>query len=121
MISFADAFNMSCSLNATISIPEYLLRSSGKKMPLLGFGTAIPKPVGSEATKMAIIQSIKLGYRHFDTAAKYGSEEPLGEAIQRAISMGLIQSRDDLFITTKLWCGDAHGQLVVPALKRSLR
>ena len=113
---------MACSLKATsFSIPEYVLGSSGKRMPLLGLGTATAQPVGSEVTQMAILQSIKLGYRHFDTAAKYGSEEPLGEAIEQALRIGLIQSRDELFITSKLWCGDAHGQLVVPALKRSLQ
>ncbi|XP_022726205.1 non-functional NADPH-dependent codeinone reductase 2-like [Durio zibethinus] len=109
-------------LEATsFSIPEHVLASSGKRMPLLGLGTAASPPVGSEAIKMAILQAIKLGSRHFDTAAKYGSEKPLGEAIQEAFSIGLIQSRDELFITTKLWCGDAHGELVVPALKRSLQ
>ncbi|MFX6533657.1 aldo/keto reductase, partial [Acinetobacter baumannii] len=33
---------------------------------------------------------------------------------------GLIKSRDELIITSKLWCSDAHGQLVVPALKATL-
>ncbi|KAK6252605.1 hypothetical protein QUC31_014325 [Theobroma cacao] len=111
----------SCVGPNSFTIPEYALPSSGKRMPLLGLGTAASPPVGSEATKMAILQAIKLGYRHFDTAAKYGSEEPLGAGIAEALSLGLIQSRDELFITTKLWCGDAHGELVVPALKRSLQ
>lgn len=107
--------------STSFGIPEHRFGSNGEKMPVLGFGTAVFPPVGAEATKMAILQLIKLGYRHFDTAAKYGSEQPLGEAIQEALSIGLIQSRDELFITTKLWCGDAHGDLVVPALKRSLQ
>ncbi|OMO54968.1 Aldo/keto reductase [Corchorus olitorius] len=101
------------------SIPEHELPSSGKRMPLLGFGSAA-SPLVPETVKMAALEALKLGYRHFDTAAKYGSEEPLGEAIAEALSIGLIQSRDELFMTTKLWCGDAHGDLVVPALKRSL-
>ncbi|KAE8730239.1 Non-functional NADPH-dependent codeinone reductase 2 [Hibiscus syriacus] len=105
----------------SLSIPEHVFGSNGEKMPLLGFGTAVSPPVGAEATKMAILQAIKLGYRHFDTAVRYGSEQPLGDAIQEALSIGLIKSRDELFITTKLWCGDAHGELVVPALKRSLQ
>ncbi|XVF44102.1 hypothetical protein PTKIN_Ptkin02bG0093400 [Pterospermum kingtungense] len=108
---------------SSFSVPQYELASngSGKRMPVLGFGTATSPPVEPEATKTAVLAAIKVGYRHFDTATKYGSEEPLGEAIQEALSIGLIQSRDELFITTKLWCGDAHGQLVVPALKRSLQ
>ncbi|GMI74944.1 hypothetical protein like AT1G59960 [Hibiscus trionum] len=104
-----------------LSIPVHAVGSNGEKMPLLGFGTAVSPPVGAEATKMAILQAIKLGYRHFDTAAKYGSEQPLGDAIQESLSIGSIKSRDELFITTKLWCGDAHGELVVAALKRSLQ
>ncbi|OMO52396.1 Aldo/keto reductase [Corchorus olitorius] len=90
-------------------------------MPILGFGTA-SYPLGetNSDTKLAFLQAIKHGYRHFDTASIYGTEQPLGEAIVEAISVGLIKSRDELFITSKLWCGDAHGDLVVPALRRSL-
>ncbi|XVE75120.1 hypothetical protein DITRI_Ditri12bG0071300 [Diplodiscus trichospermus] len=109
---------MDSSLEATcFRIPEHVLRSSGQKMPILGFGAAIGPPI---IVKQAILQAIELGYRHFDTAFVYGTEQPLGEAIIEAISLGLIKSRDELFITSKLWCNDAHGELVVPALRRSL-
>ncbi|MBA0756298.1 hypothetical protein Gogos_022201 [Gossypium gossypioides] len=54
-------------------------------------------------------------------ASLYGTEQPLGEAILEAIAVGLIKSRDELFITSKLWCSDAHGELVLPALQRSLK
>ncbi|OMO78179.1 Aldo/keto reductase [Corchorus olitorius] len=104
------------------SIPEYVLKSSEKKMPRLGFGTAaFPFELPSEVSKKAILQAIEIGYRHFDTAFLYGTEQPLGEAIIEAISVGLIESRDELFITSKLWCSDAHGELVLPALQRSLQ
>ncbi|OMP12147.1 Aldo/keto reductase [Corchorus olitorius] len=89
-------------------------------MQRLGLGTAAYPPVPSEVTKKAILQAIEIGYRHFDTASMYGSEQPLSEAIIEAVSVGLIESRDDLFITSKLWCSDAHGDLVLPALRRSL-
>ncbi|XWS68938.1 hypothetical protein CRYUN_Cryun04dG0136300 [Craigia yunnanensis] len=113
---------MGSSLEATsFSIPEYVLASSSRRMPLLGFGTVASPPVGSEVTKTAILQAIELGYRHFDTATLYRTEQPLGEAIIEAISIGLIKSRDELFITSKLWCSDAHGELVLPALQRSLQ
>ncbi|XVE92511.1 hypothetical protein REPUB_Repub01dG0103600 [Reevesia pubescens] len=113
---------MASSLEATsFSISEYILASSGRKMPLLGFGTAASPPVGSEVTKTAILQAIELGYRHCDTATLYRTEQPLGEAIIEAISLGLIESRDQLFITSKLWCSDSHGELVLPALQRSLQ
>ncbi|OMO78178.1 hypothetical protein COLO4_24817 [Corchorus olitorius] len=90
-------------------------------MARLGFGTAAFPFEASEVAKKAILQAIELGYRHFDTASLYGSEQPLGEAIIEAVSVGLIKSRDDLFITSKLWCSDAHGDRVLPALQRSLQ
>ncbi|GFZ21361.1 NAD(P)-linked oxidoreductase superfamily protein [Actinidia rufa] len=42
------------------------------------------------------------------------------EAIADAIQQGIIESRDQLFITSKLWCSDAHHDLVLPALQNSL-
>ncbi|KAE8722656.1 D-galacturonate reductase [Hibiscus syriacus] len=104
-----------------LSVPDHVLSSGGRPMPLLGFGTAASPPVGSQVTKTAILQAIELGYRHFDTACLYGTEQPLGEAIAEAVSVGLIESRDELFITSKLWCSDAHGELVLPAIHRSLK
>ncbi|XWS34879.1 hypothetical protein CRYUN_Cryun21dG0075100 [Craigia yunnanensis] len=114
---------MESSLEATsFSIPDNVLRWSGQRMPVLGFGTASDPVEGSElVTKLAVLQAIKLGYRHFDTASLYGTEQPLGEAIVEAISLGLIKSRDELFITSKLWCSDAHEELVLPALQTSLK
>ncbi|KAG6737025.1 hypothetical protein POTOM_060018 [Populus tomentosa] len=105
-----------------VTIPEVLLvGSSGRKMPLLGLGTSTSLLEGSQETKTAVLQAIEIGYRHFDTAKLYLTEEPLGEAIAEALSRGFIKSRDELFITSKLWCSDAHAELVIPALKRSLR
>lgn len=109
------------SAHATSKIPEAALKSGGRKMPLLGLGTAASPPVAPEATKLAVLEAIELGYRHFDTAALYGTEEPLGEAISEALSRGLIKSREELFVTSKLWCSDAHSGLVLPALQKSLK
>ncbi|KAK4481870.1 hypothetical protein RD792_012781 [Penstemon davidsonii] len=108
-------------MDSCINIPVINLKSGFGKMPVLGFGTAADPPVDSEITKKAVLEAIQLGYRHFDTAALYNSEQPLGEAIVQAINRGLIKNRDDLFITSKLWCSDAHAQHVVPALKTSLK
>jgi diketogulonate reductase-like aldo/keto reductase len=89
-------------------------------MPVIALGTATVTNDG-EATKMAVIEAIKTGYRHFDTSSDYGSEEALGEAIEKALQLGLIQSRDDLFITSKLWVTDNFPHLVLPALQKSLQ
>ncbi|KAI4313613.1 hypothetical protein L6164_026576 [Bauhinia variegata] len=103
-------------------IPSIQLANSGRTIPLLGFGTA-EYPFGASTTtvKESILHAIKLGYRHFDTAAVYQSEQPLGEAIEEALSTGLIKSRDELFITSKLWVCDAHSTYVLPALQRTLK
>ncbi|KAK7270673.1 hypothetical protein RJT34_25996 [Clitoria ternatea] len=102
------------------TIPEVVL-NSGHKMPMLGFGTGIvPLPPHHELFPV-FLDAIKAGYRHFDTAAYYGSEEPLGQAIAQALEQGLIQNRSEIFVTSKLWCTDAHPGLVLPALKSSLQ
>ncbi|XP_026453218.1 non-functional NADPH-dependent codeinone reductase 2-like [Papaver somniferum] len=95
--------------------------NSGSVMPVLGMGTAAYPLVESEEVKLAILNAIKNGYRHLDTAALYQSEESLGEAVSEAIQIGLTKSRDELFITSKLWSCDAHPDRVVPALQNSLR
>lgn len=106
---------------APSKIPEAALSSGGRKMPLLGLGTAASPPVPPAATKLAVLEAIELGYRNFDTAALYGTEEPLGDAVREALSRGLIRSREELFVTSKLWCSDAHPGLVLPALQKSLK
>ncbi|KAH9773520.1 Aldo ket red domain-containing protein [Citrus sinensis] len=104
----------------SISIPDVPLKSSNRRMPVVGLGTAASPFSGSETTKLAILEAMKLGYRHFDTATLYQTEQPLGDAIAEALSTGIIKSRDELFIASKLWCSDAHRELVVPALQKSL-
>ncbi|KAL3724876.1 hypothetical protein ACJRO7_029962 [Eucalyptus globulus] len=95
--------------------------SSGHRMPLIGFGTfASPLPPLDVLTSI-FLEAIEVGYRHFDTAACYGSEEALGRAVAEALDRGLIESRSHIFITTKLWCTDTHPDLVLPALKKSLQ
>ncbi|KAJ4711020.1 NADPH-dependent codeinone reductase-like protein [Melia azedarach] len=89
-------------------------------MPVVGLGCGVTK-LDNDAFTFAVLEAIKLGYRHFDTASLYGTEKALGEAIAEALGLGLVSSREELFITSKLWCDDAHPDLVFPALKKSLR
>ncbi|KAJ8648406.1 hypothetical protein MRB53_001429 [Persea americana] len=97
--------------------PELQMSTS----PFIGFGTAGWPFSAPEGIKEAILNAIELGYRHFDSAATYHSEKPLGEAIAEALHRGLINSRGELFFTSKLWCCDAHYDRVLPALQMSLR
>ncbi|GJZ03277.1 D-galacturonate reductase-like protein [Tanacetum coccineum] len=104
-----------------VSIPNTTISSSDgrRPIPLVGMGTATLAE-GHDQVKAGIIEAIKVGYRHFDTASIYKTEKALGEAIKESLNLGLINSRGDLFITTKLWCNSTQGHLVVPAMKHSL-
>ncbi|PWA77656.1 aldo/keto reductase/potassium channel subunit beta [Artemisia annua] len=105
-----------------VSIPETTITSSDgrRSIPLIGFGTA-SETEGGDVVKAAVVEAIKAGYRHFDTASLYQTEKPLGEGINEALRLGLIKSRAELFVTTKLWCTSTEGHLVLPAMKKSLQ
>lgn len=65
-------------------------------MPILGFGVfQVPDPAECERS---VLDAIATGYRLIDTAASYGNEEAVGQAIKKC---GV--PREELFITTKLW------------------
>ena len=63
------------------------------------------------------IWCMQMGYRHFDTAKIYGSEEAVGNALGEAMESGFI-GREDIFVTSKLWGSDHHDP--VSALKQTL-
>ena len=65
-------------------------------MPILGFG--VFQVTDLDECERSVLDAINTGYRLIDTAASYGNEEAVGEAIKRS---GV--ARKDLFITTKLW------------------
>lgn len=94
--------------------------SSGHMMPLIGFGTASFPPPPTDTLTPIFAEAIKVGYRHFDTAAVYHSEEALGRAVAEVVEQGLIKSRDEVFITSKLWCTHTDRDLVLPALRETL-
>ncbi|KAI3730464.1 hypothetical protein L1987_61634 [Smallanthus sonchifolius] len=108
-----------------VTIPETMISSSEglRPVPVIAMGTATESGIaGIEVvTPSTLTEAIKVGYRHFDTAAIYRTEKPVGEAIAEALRSGLIKSRSEIFITTKLWCNSADRHLVVPAIKQSLK
>ncbi|CAL4924206.1 unnamed protein product [Urochloa decumbens] len=96
----------------------------GKPMPRLGFGTAsatLGQAEGRAGVTQAVLHALDAGYRHLDTASSYNTEAAVGDAVAQALRAGKIASRDDLYITTKLWIADAHPGRVLPALQKSLR
>lgn len=81
--------------------------ADGVSMPLEGFGVfQIPDATQAEAVTY---EAIRTGYRLIDTAAAYGNEKAVGNAVARAISDKLV-SRDELFITTKVWVQDQRNE-----------
>lgn len=73
------------------------------EIPYLGFGTYL---IANGEAAAAVHEAIRAGYRHIDTAEGYRNESGVGAGIRRALeSEGL--TRGDLFVTTKLWPGNA--------------
>ncbi|MDJ0979215.1 MAG: aldo/keto reductase [Erythrobacter sp.] len=68
-------------------------------MPRVGFGLwKIPQG----ETASAVVEAVRAGYRHFDSAADYANEAQTGEGLAQAMAEGLV-AREDLWITSKLW------------------
>jgi 2,5-diketo-D-gluconate reductase A len=86
---------------------KYINMTNDIKMPMVGFGTYL---IQDKDAQSLVHQAIRLGYRHVDTAEGYGNENGVGAGIKTAIKeVGL--SREDIFVTTKLWPGnEAWGQ-----------
>ncbi|MEI6809763.1 MAG: aldo/keto reductase [bacterium] len=92
----------------------------GAVMPVAAFGT-FHSDWAQAYMKDATVEAIRVGWRHIDTARAYENEEVVGEAIREAIRKGYIKSRDELFITGKLWNGHMAKKDVAPALNNTLR
>ena len=70
--------------------------ANGIEIPQVGLGIFLM--TNENETAWAIQHALKVGYRHFDTAAVYGNEAVLGRALKEA---GI--AREDLFLTSKVW------------------
>ena len=87
--------------------------NNGVEVPILGFGTfQITDPQEAENS---VINAIKAGYRHIDTAQSYLNEEAVGRGIKKS---GV--SREELFITTKIWISNTTYDGVLESFQRSL-
>lgn len=92
---------------------EYVTLKNGVKMPMEGFG--VFQVTEADVCEQAVWNAIKTGYRLIDTAAAYFNEEAVGAAIKKSAV-----SREDLFITTKLWIQDAGYENTKKAFQTSL-
>jgi diketogulonate reductase-like aldo/keto reductase len=96
----------------TVATPKLVLNND-VTMPALGFGVFQSPP---EETTAAVETALKVGYRHVDTAAAYGNERQVGDAISRS---GL--DRDDVFIETKVWVSDYGYDQTLHAFEKAIR
>ena len=85
-------------------------------MPMVGFGTYLIKDKVAES---CVYNAIKVGYRHIDTAEAYQNERGVGRGIKLAMDkLGI--TRDEIFVTTKLWPGDKTYETTIETFNLSL-
>lgn len=85
---------------------------TGATIPAIGLGTFGSDHVDPDEVGRAVFQASQIGYRHFDCASVYGNETQVGTALAAIIASGI--SRDQLWITSKLW-NDSHSPDAVEA------
>ena len=85
-----------------------------RTIPCVGFGTYKVDPDEDGVSTLAL--AIQMGYRHFDTASLYGTENVLGEAIKES---GV--DRKEFFITTKVWKDDLEPEKIRASVEKSLQ
>lgn len=93
---------------------EYTMLNNGVKMPLLGFGVYMMTDL--EECEKSVLHAIETGYRLLDTSSAYFNEEAVGRAIKKS---GI--SREELFVTTKLWIQDAGYENAKAGFETSLQ
>ena len=95
------------------SLKDTFTLNNGYKIPCIGFGTW-QTPDGETAVN-SVIEAIKSGYKHIDTAAIYGNEKSIGKAIKES---GI--NRDELFITSKVWNKDRGYKTTLAAFEKTI-
>lgn len=95
---------------------DNLLFKNGDELPPIGLGTWLSKKT---EVYDAVVEAIRVGYRHIDCAYIYQNENEIGKALQFAMESGMVK-REDLFITSKLWNSDHTPERVEAAIRISL-
>ncbi|TXG37375.1 aldo/keto reductase [Seonamhaeicola maritimus] len=90
--------------------------SNNDEMPAFGLGTW--KSAEGDVYN-AVKTAIKNGYRHIDCAAAYGNESEVGKALSEAFNEGVVK-RENIWITSKVWCNMHAKDDVIEALKQTL-
>src|SRR3954470_13905186 len=76
-----------------------VVEANGARIPAIGLGTMTLK---EQACIDAIKTALRLGYRHLDTAERYGNEEWVGEGLRQGLAASGLK-REDVFVTTKVY------------------
>ncbi|WP_304199314.1 aldo/keto reductase [Flavobacterium alvei] len=92
---------------------QTVILNNGIEMPILGFGV-FQIPDATECEKV-VLEAIESGYRLIDTAASYMNETAVGNAIKKS---GV--TREEFFITTKIWVQDIGYEKTMKAFEKSL-
>lgn len=82
---------------------EYVVLNNKINIPMEGFGVFQVRD--KHECKQSVLDAIRAGYRLIDTAASYTNEDAVGEAVREAIEEGIC-TREELFITSKMWVQD---------------
>ena len=91
---------------------EFVTLNNGVIMPILGYGVY---QVSNEECERCVLDAVSVGYRSIDTAQAYGNEEAVGNAVKKC---GV--SRNELFITTKVWVSNGGYENAKKSLRESL-
>ncbi len=92
---------------------ETITLNNGVEIPALGFGVFQTPP---DETRDAVRAALECGYRHIDTAAAYGNERQVGEAVH-----GSDLVRSEVFLETKVWISDYGYSDTLHAFEKSAR
>ena len=97
-----------------VEVKKTVLLKNGVEMPSVGYGTW---RVEDGATGAEIVaEAIRAGYRHIDTAARYGNEASVGEAIRKS---GV--NRDEILVTSKVWYTHRSYEQVMEAFDGTMK
>lgn len=88
---------------------------NGDKLPAIGVGTW---QMEDGVAVDAVATALDVGYRHVDGAAVYGNETDVGKGLTKAFGNGI--SREEVFVTSKLWNDSHKPEHVRPAIEKTL-
>ncbi|KAH9575688.1 hypothetical protein CY35_01G123600 [Sphagnum magellanicum] len=93
--------------------------NTGARIPAVGLGTWQADGASCQA---AVATALEVGYRHLDCAHLYGNENDVGQALSEALNGGVPGlKREDLFVTSKLWCTTNTPKRIGRAVEISLK